>query len=120
MSGDDWRGIDLYAPTPEHAAFRATLDEFVAREVEPQAAEHDRAERFNHALFRKAGDLGLLGVTISEEYGGAGLDATASVLLFDALSGSDPGFVWRGVRDSSHSLALSRPSDGNGACRTGR
>ena len=38
----DWRRFDLSAPTPEHALLAETLREFVAREVEPQAAEHDR------------------------------------------------------------------------------
>ena len=93
MSGSDWQRFDLFAPTPEHALFADTLQEFVAREVEPQAAEHDRSETFNHALFKKAGELGLLGVTIPEEYGGAGLDATAAVQLFEILSTSDPGFA---------------------------
>ena len=93
MSDAAWRALDLYAPTPEHALFAETLREFVAREVEPQAAEHDRAERFNHALFRKAGALGLLGVTLPAEYGGSGLDATAAVQLMEALSTSDPGFA---------------------------
>jgi len=92
MSASDWSRLDLAAPTPEHALFAATLAEFVAREVEPQAAEHDRSETFNHALFRRAGELGLLGVTIPEEYGGAGLDATAAAQLFEWLSTSDPGF----------------------------
>jgi isovaleryl-CoA dehydrogenase len=77
MDDSDWRRLDLAAPTPEHALLAGTLAEFVAREVEPQAARHDREERFNHALFLRAGELGLLGVTIPEEYGGAGLDATA-------------------------------------------
>jgi isovaleryl-CoA dehydrogenase len=93
MSASEWRRLDLAAPTPEHALFAATLAEFVAREVEPQAAEHDRSETFNHALFRRAAALGLLGVTIPEEYGGSGLDATAAVLLFEALSTADPGFA---------------------------
>jgi isovaleryl-CoA dehydrogenase len=93
MDADERRGFDLFAPTPEHALFAQTLRDFVAREVEPQAAEHDRSERFNLALFRRAGALGLLGVTIGEEYGGAGLDATAAVQLFEALSTSDPGFA---------------------------
>jgi isovaleryl-CoA dehydrogenase len=93
MSLPDWRSLDLAAPTPEHALLADTLREFVAREVEPQAAEHDRAERFNHALFRKAGALGLLGVTLPAEYGGAGLDATAAVQVLEALSTSDPGFA---------------------------
>ncbi len=93
MSGSDWHRFNLFAPTPEHALFAETLGEFVAREVEPQAAEHDRSETFNHALFKKAGELGLLGVTIPEEYGGSGLDATAAVQLFEILSTSDPGFA---------------------------
>ena len=62
------REFDLFAPTPEHALLAETLEAFVAREVEPQAAEHDRDETFNHALFRRAGELGLLGVTLPEEY----------------------------------------------------
>jgi isovaleryl-CoA dehydrogenase len=89
----DDRPLDLLAPTPEHALLRDTLREFVAREVEPQAAAHDREERFNLALFRRAGALGLLGVTIPEEYGGAGLDAVAAVQVCEALSSSDPGFA---------------------------
>jgi isovaleryl-CoA dehydrogenase len=93
MNESDWRRLDLSAPTPEHGLLAGTLAEFVAREVEPQAAQHDREERFNHALFRRAGELGLLGVTIPEEFGGAGLDATASVQVCEALSTSDPGFA---------------------------
>jgi isovaleryl-CoA dehydrogenase len=93
MSDSDWRQRDLAAPTPEHELLARTLEEFVRREVEPQAAAHDRSESFNHALFRRAGELGLLGVVLPEEYGGAGLDATAAVQVFEALSGSDPGFA---------------------------
>ena len=89
----DDRPFDLFAPTPEHALLRETLRAFVAREVEPQAALHDREERFNHALFRRAGELGLLGVTLPEEYGGAGLDAVAAVQVCEALSTADPGFA---------------------------
>lgn len=92
-SEESWRGFDLAAPTPEHALLGETLAEFVTREVEPQAAEHDRSESFNHALFLRAGELGLLGVTLPEEYGGAGMDAVASVQVYEALSTSDPGFA---------------------------
>ena len=93
MSGSDWQRVELFVPTPEHRLLAGTLAEFVAREVEPQAAQHDRDETFNHALFRSAGELGLLGVTLPEEYGGAGLDATAAVQLFEALATADPGFA---------------------------
>jgi isovaleryl-CoA dehydrogenase len=92
-SGQSWKTFDLFAPTPEHALLAETLEAFVAREVEPQAAEHDRAETFNHALFRRAGELGLLGITLPEEYGGADMDAVAVVQVGEALSASDPGFA---------------------------
>ncbi|MBW2374120.1 MAG: acyl-CoA dehydrogenase family protein, partial [Deltaproteobacteria bacterium] len=78
---ESWRDLDIFAPTPEHALVTQTVREFAEGEVEPQALEHDRDERFNHALFRKAGELGLLGVTIPEAYGGAGLDASAAVIV---------------------------------------
>ncbi|MEE8582007.1 MAG: acyl-CoA dehydrogenase family protein [Myxococcota bacterium] len=88
-----WQGFDLLAPTQEHALLAQTLAEFVEREVEGQAGEHDRNETFNHALFRRAGELGLLGITIPEEFGGSGMDATAAIQLMEALSTSDPGFA---------------------------
>jgi len=88
-----WREFDLFAPSETHRLLAETLREFVEREVEPQAAEHDRAETFNLPLFIKAGEIGLLGMTIPEEYGGAGLDALAAVQIFESLSTSDPGFA---------------------------
>lgn len=108
---EPWRDLDLFAPTPEHQLLAESLREFVAREVEPQAAEHDRAERFNHDLFRKAGELGLLGVTIPEEYGGAGLDPVAAVQVFEALSTSDPGF---GLAVLAHSILFTQNCYVNG------
>src|SRR5512144_983865 len=93
MDASDWRRLDLAAPTTEHALLAETLREFVAREVEPQAADHDRCEAFNLALFRRAGELGLLGVTLPEDLGGAGLDATAAVQVCEALASADPGFT---------------------------
>jgi isovaleryl-CoA dehydrogenase len=111
MHESEWRGFDLYAPTPEHALLAQTLREFVAREVEPQAARHDRDETFNLALFRQAGTLGLLGLTIGEEYGGAGLDATAAAQLFEALSTSDPGFA---LAVLAHSVLFAQNVNVNG------
>lgn len=103
--------FDLFHPTAEHALLADTLRQFVEREVEPQAAEHDRAERFNHALFRRAGELGLLGLTVAEPHGGAGLDATAAVQLMEALSTSDPGF---GLAVLAHSFLFCHNLSVNG------
>jgi len=89
----DWQTFDLFTPTEEHRLLAETLREFVASEVEPQAAAYNRDEKFNLALFRRAADLGLLGLTVDQEYGGAGLDAVAAVMVHEALSTSDPGFA---------------------------
>ncbi len=83
---------DLFNPTPEHAALRAMVREFTTREVLPQAAEADRTETFNLPLFRRLGALGLLGVTVPERFGGAGMDAVAAVIAHEELSSADPGF----------------------------
>jgi isovaleryl-CoA dehydrogenase len=82
---------DLYAPSEEIALLRATVRRFVENEVEPQALEYERAERFNRPLFKRLGDLGLLGVTVPEAHGGAGMDAVAAVVVNEELSASDPG-----------------------------
>jgi isovaleryl-CoA dehydrogenase len=89
---DDWQSIDLANPTEEHTMLRSMLRKFVAEEVEPQALEYDREEKFNLDLFRKLGEYGLLGISVPEEYGGSGMDATAVAIVNEELSYSDPGF----------------------------
>ena len=84
--------IDLFNPTPEHSLLRQTVRDFVREQVEPQALAHDRDERFNLSLFRQLGELGLLGITVSSEHGGAGMDAVAAVIVHEEISASDPGF----------------------------
>lgn len=82
--------------------FRTQVLDFVKNEVEPQALEYNNNEAFNMGLFkyfyifylinRKMGELGLLAPTVSEKFGGGGMDATASVIIHEELSTSDPGF----------------------------
>ncbi|MCB9629153.1 MAG: acyl-CoA dehydrogenase family protein [Sandaracinaceae bacterium] len=84
---------DIFNPSPEHQQLREMLRAFAEREVEPQALEHDRTETFNLPLFRKLGELGMLGVTLGEEVGGAGLDATAAVIAHEELAAADPAFT---------------------------
>lgn len=85
--------LDLFAPTEEHRALRDLVAEFCRREVAPQAGEQDQIGGLNRSLFENAGSLGLLGVTIPEVAGGAGLDTTASVIVHHELSKFDPGFA---------------------------
>ena len=83
---------DLFTPTPEHGEIRQMVRAFAEREVAPQAIESDRLERFNIPLFKKLGDLGLLGVTVPARFGGSELDATAAVIAHEEISAADPGF----------------------------
>lgn len=87
MSSDE-----LFNPSDEHRMLRATVADFARREVEPRAAHHDQLGTLDVALFRRLGDLGLLGITIPEEVGGAGMDAVAAVIVHHELSKVDPGF----------------------------
>jgi isovaleryl-CoA dehydrogenase len=83
---------DIFEPTPEHAALRHLAREFTEAEVDPQAMDADRSETFNVALFRRLGQLGLLGITVPEQFGGAGMDATAAVIVHEEISAADPAF----------------------------
>ena len=82
----------LFNPTDEHRMLRQTVADFARKEVDPQAATYDERGVLNVELFRKAGELGLLGITVPEEDGGAGLDALAAVIVHHELSKYDPGF----------------------------
>jgi isovaleryl-CoA dehydrogenase len=77
----------------EHELIRQTVRQFAQMRVEPQALAHDESGTLNVALLRELGKQGLLGVTIPEEDGGAGLDATASCVIHEELAYSDPGFT---------------------------
>ena len=72
---------------------RQTVREFARKEVDPGAEKRDKEGVLDLELFRKIGDLGLLGVTIPDEDGGAGMDATASVIVHEELAWADPGFT---------------------------
>jgi len=62
------------------------IQQFAAREIAPRAAEIDQSNNFPADLWRKMGDLGLLGITVSEEYGGAGMGYLAHVIATEEIS----------------------------------
>ena len=78
--------------TSEQLAIRDMTRSFVRREVAPFAAEWDRAAAVNPATVRKAGELGLFGVAIPGEWGGAGADMISYVLAMEELAYGDAGF----------------------------
>jgi isovaleryl-CoA dehydrogenase len=77
----------------EHDLLRQTVRQFAQSRVEPQAMAHDESGTFNTGLLKELGALGLVGITIPEAAGGAGMDAVATCIVHDELAYSDPGFT---------------------------
>nr|WP_289100276.1 isovaleryl-CoA dehydrogenase [uncultured Halomonas sp.] len=82
----------LAIPSLEHSLgetvdiIRKTVRDFADNEISPRAKEIDETNDFPSDLWRKFGDLDLLGVTVSEEYGGAGLGYLAHTLVMEEIS----------------------------------
>ncbi|MFC3165935.1 isovaleryl-CoA dehydrogenase [Ciceribacter thiooxidans] len=70
----------------ETEALRETVFRFAQERVKPMAAEIDRSNAFPNELWREMGDLGLLGVTVPEEYGGVGLTYLAHTIVVEELA----------------------------------
>jgi len=80
--------------THEHLEIQKTLKRFIDAEINPHVDEWEAAEIFPaHEVFKKLGNLGLLGLTKPEEYGGAGLDYSYGVAMAEALGHIDCGGV---------------------------
>ncbi len=65
---------------------RATVAGFAATEIAPRAAEIDRSNNFPDDLWRSLGDLGVLGITVEEEYGGANMGYLAHIVAMEEIS----------------------------------
>src|SRR5437763_4153806 len=92
--------------TPEQSEIQALTRELAQAEIEPHAAEWDRQERFPRELYGKLAELGLMGVCIPEEYGGAGADFLSYILVLEELSRADAGV---GVTVAVHTSAATLP-----------
>ncbi|HVS57599.1 MAG TPA: isovaleryl-CoA dehydrogenase [Casimicrobiaceae bacterium] len=65
---------------------RATVQQFAADDIAPRAADIDRENRFPPELWRRMGDIGLLGITVEEEYGGTAMGYLAHVIAMEEIS----------------------------------
>jgi isovaleryl-CoA dehydrogenase len=75
-----------YGHDEEIGLLRQTLSQFAAQEIAPQAAEIDRNNDFPNDVWPKLGALGLLGITIPEEYGGSGMSYLAHAIAMEEIS----------------------------------
>ncbi len=95
----------------EHRQLAETVTRFCEKEINPFVAEWEAAEEFpSHELFKKLGDLGLLGLKYPEEFGGAGLDFSYSAVMAEALGAANCGGVPMaiGVQTDMATPALAR------------
>jgi len=80
---------DLIPFTSEHEMIRQPARDFAQKEIAPIAAEFDESGEFPMPTIRKMGEMGFMGIEVSEEYGGAGMDTLAYVLALEEISKVD-------------------------------
>ena len=96
--------------TPEHRALSDTVTKFVAKEINPFVAEWEAAEIYPaHAVMKKLGNLGLLGLKYPEEFGGAGLDFSYSMVMAEALGAAACGGVPMSIGGTRPAWKAARP-----------
>jgi alkylation response protein AidB-like acyl-CoA dehydrogenase len=77
--------------SPDQEAIRDMVRDFARNEIAPHAGDWDERQHFPRELFGKLGELGMMGVFIPEEYGGAGLGYVEYALILEELGAADGG-----------------------------
>jgi alkylation response protein AidB-like acyl-CoA dehydrogenase len=95
-----------FALTEDQREIQALARDFAQAEIEPHAADWDRAHGFPRELIAKLAELGFMGVCIPEEYGGAGADFLSYIVVLEELSRADAGV---GVTVAVHTSAVTLP-----------
>jgi alkylation response protein AidB-like acyl-CoA dehydrogenase len=95
-----------FSLTADQREIQALARDFAQAEIEPNAGVWDREHGFPSELIAKLAGLGLLGVCVPEEYGGAGADFLSYILVLEALSQADAGV---GVTVAVHTSAVTLP-----------
>jgi acyl-CoA dehydrogenase len=90
--------------SPEHGQFRASLRDFIAREITPFVNEWDEAETFPRSLYQRVAEMGVLGLNYPEEYGGTPADLFYQVVVAEEFARCGCGGIQASL--NSHSIAL--------------
>ena len=75
-----------FQPTEEHRLIRRMVREFAEKEIAPRAEEIDETDQFPDDIFRRMGELGIIGLPFPEEYGGSGADYTSMVIALEEIA----------------------------------
>jgi alkylation response protein AidB-like acyl-CoA dehydrogenase len=81
--------LAVFSLSEEHKMIRDAARDFAQNEIVPIAAEFDESGEFPHETIKKMGKMGFMGIEISEEYGGAGMDTLAYVLALEEICKAD-------------------------------
>jgi len=76
---------ELFPFSKEHEMLRSAARDFARNEIAPIAAEFDESGEFPYKTIKKMGEMGLMGIEIPEEYGGAGMDTLSYVLALEEI-----------------------------------
>ena len=98
--------MSVHELTSEQQEIRELARRFADEKIAPKASEWDRDHVFPRELFAELGELGLMGVCVPEEQGGAGADFLSYVLVLEELSRADAGV---GVTVAVHTSACTLP-----------
>ncbi len=79
-----------FRPTEHHQVLRRTIREFAESEIRPHVMQWDEAQCFPSELMPRLADLGLMGIQIPEDYGGAGMSAVDYCICIEELARVDP------------------------------
>lgn len=94
------------------AALRGSIQQFTTKEIAPLAAEMDRSDQFPMQLWKKMGELGLLGITVKEQYGGIDMGYLAHIIAMEELSRASASV---GLSYGAHSNLCVNQINRNGA-----
>jgi alkylation response protein AidB-like acyl-CoA dehydrogenase len=92
--------------TSDQREIKALAREFAEAEIEPYASDWDREHRFPREVYPKLAELGLMGVCVPQELGGAGADFLSYILVLEEISRADAGV---GVTVAVHTSAVTLP-----------
>jgi len=95
-----------FDPTEEQELLRRTIREFAESEIVPVAAANEKAGRFPKEILRKLADMGILGMAIPEEHGGAGFGAVSSAIVLEEIAAACASTA---VTVSVHNTAAAGP-----------